>query len=30
MHPDYVASLNNIGTTYQRKGDYDTALKYLQ
>jgi tetratricopeptide (TPR) repeat protein len=28
MHPDYATSLNNIGSTYQSKGDYDKALEY--
>jgi hypothetical protein len=28
MHPDYASSLNNIGSTYDSKGDYDTALEY--
>jgi tetratricopeptide (TPR) repeat protein len=28
MHPDYATSLNNIGSTYDSKGDYDKALEY--
>jgi tetratricopeptide (TPR) repeat protein len=28
MHPDYATSLNNIGSTYDNKGDYDKALEY--
>jgi tetratricopeptide (TPR) repeat protein len=28
MHPSYAGSLNNIGRTYQSKGDYDKALEY--
>jgi tetratricopeptide (TPR) repeat protein len=28
MHLDYATSLHNIGTIYQRKGDYDNALEY--
>jgi Tfp pilus assembly protein PilF len=28
MHPDYASSLNNIGATFQRKGDNDKALEY--
>jgi tetratricopeptide (TPR) repeat protein len=28
MHPDYASSLNNIGSTHNRKGDYDKALEY--
>jgi tetratricopeptide (TPR) repeat protein len=28
MHPSYADSLNNIGNTYERKGDYDKALEY--
>jgi tetratricopeptide (TPR) repeat protein len=28
MHPSYADSLNNIGITYQSKGDYDKALEY--
>jgi tetratricopeptide (TPR) repeat protein len=28
MHPDYASSLNNIGITYDSKGDYDKALEY--
>jgi tetratricopeptide (TPR) repeat protein len=29
MHPSYAASLNNVGNTYQSKGDYDKALEYF-
>jgi tetratricopeptide (TPR) repeat protein len=28
MNPSYADSLNNIGSTYQSKGDYDKALEY--
>jgi tetratricopeptide (TPR) repeat protein len=28
MHVDYAFSLNNIGVTYDNKGDYDKALDY--
>jgi tetratricopeptide (TPR) repeat protein len=28
MHPDYASSLNNIGNTFNSKGDYDKALEY--
>jgi tetratricopeptide (TPR) repeat protein len=28
MHPSYADSLNNIGITYESKGDYDKALEY--
>jgi tetratricopeptide (TPR) repeat protein len=28
MHPGYASSLNNIGRTYDYKGDYDQALDY--
>jgi nephrocystin-3 len=28
MHPDYAGSLNNIGSIYDNKGDYDKALEY--
>jgi tetratricopeptide (TPR) repeat protein len=28
MHSDYASSLNNIGSAYDSKGDYDKALEY--
>jgi tetratricopeptide (TPR) repeat protein len=28
MHSDYASSLNNIGNTYDSKGDYDKALEH--
>ena len=27
-HPDTAASYNNIGSSYDNKGDYDKALEY--
>jgi tetratricopeptide (TPR) repeat protein len=28
MNPDYASSLNNVGVIYERKGEYNEALKY--
>jgi nephrocystin-3 len=28
MHPDYASSLNNVGSIFDRKGEYDKALEY--
>lgn len=28
MHPDFGNSLNNIGSVYLQKGNYDKALEY--
>jgi lipoprotein NlpI len=30
MHPDYASSLNNIGITYESKGDYGKSLEFFE
>ena len=29
-HPELATTYNNIGSTYQKKGEYDKSLQYME